>query len=41
MKQSAFKRAMAAARAICALSGATPAAAQQAIRAGWTIPSSI
>src|SRR3954462_10080647 len=38
MKGSAFKRGMAAAWAICALSGATPAAAQQTIRVGWTIP---
>jgi hypothetical protein len=38
MKGSAFKRGMAAAWAICALSGATPATAQQTIRVGWTIP---
>src|SRR3954466_10649661 len=38
MKGSAFKRGMAAAWAICALSGATPSAAQQTIRVGWTIP---
>jgi ABC-type nitrate/sulfonate/bicarbonate transport system substrate-binding protein len=38
MKASAFKRGMAAAWAICALSGATSASAQQTIRVGWTIP---
>src|SRR6201747_1549546 len=38
MKESAFKRGMAAAWAICALMGATSATAQQTIRVGWTIP---
>ena len=38
MKGSAFKRGIAAAWAICALTGATPASAQQTIRVGWTIP---
>src|SRR3979490_3271256 len=38
MKGSAFKRGMAAAWAICALTGATSATAQQTIRVGWTIP---
>src|ERR1700716_3349102 len=38
MKAGAFKRGVAAACAICALSGATSATAQQTIRVGWTLP---
>src|ERR1700716_4351107 len=38
MTESGFKRGMAAAWAICALSAATSAAAQQTIRVGWTLP---
>jgi ABC-type nitrate/sulfonate/bicarbonate transport system substrate-binding protein len=38
MKEAAFRLGLAAAWAICALLGATPATAQQTIRVGWTIP---
>jgi ABC-type nitrate/sulfonate/bicarbonate transport system substrate-binding protein len=38
MTAKVFKRGVAAAWAICALSAATPVHAQQTIRVGWTIP---